>query len=169
MANRWHPWPDETRAAALEVLQARGLAAAHTETGVPRGTISLWADQAGIDRSAITERVSQQQAAAAKAVGAATTLKWAERKAELVQVLGDVALDSAYAQRAITQSIREYVEGGDLEVLEAASLGQLVGAGTRAIHDLQLLAGEATERPAAGDPDKLVEVGGDKLRLLRSG
>ncbi len=155
------PWTDEDRRNAVASIEVHGIADTHRATGIPKQTLSAWAKAAGIEAG----RTGAEKTADANAC------RWANQKKEVTGLLGQVAIRSAQVQMAVLEQIqKDFNEAGVNGIkLDLARLSEIVGAGTRAIHDLQLLAGEATERPAAGDPDKLVEVGGDKLRLLRSG
>ncbi len=165
-------WTDDDRERALALLQTDGLAAAHHATGVPRPTIIRWADAAGIDRTQCAEHAASKTAAAV----AAHKDQMAVFQVEMQARLASNADKGGRLESTILQMLDDALNG-DMEALallkqmgDLPSLSQIVGSRTRSIHDLQLLGGGATERPAsAGDPDKLVEVGGDKLRLLRSG
>ena len=165
-------WTDAERDRALEAMQlegpAGGIAGAHRATGIPKGTLSRWAKEAGIDLGA---RARARTAAAGEAVAAKaaevriTTVERLERILE--QQLTTLALMGELEQRATARVLESPIRWEssiagpvavpcDYEAEEA--LGRLdlitrrivkrdvVGAATRAIHDLQLLKGDATER-----------------------
>lgn len=113
--------PDE-RTAALALYAEHGPTAVQDTLGIPKGTVTGWAKAAGIG----TVR-NERTAAATEAMA----LDAAARRARLAERLLTVA------ERAV-----------DIELtkLAKADLRDLVGARTRAIHDHQLLAGEATAR-----------------------
>lgn len=113
--------PDQ-RATALELYAEAGPSAVEATLGIPKGTVTGWAKAAGI-RTFRNERT-------AAAVEALTT-DAAARRARLAERLLTVA------ERAVDH---------ELAKLATADLRDIVGARTRAIHDHQLLAGEATAR-----------------------
>lgn len=171
-AHRTAPYPAETRARALEVLEAEGMAAAHKETGVPKPTLVRWAKAAGID---LGEVARARTAAATEAVRARaadvrrTTVELLEAHiAQAGEYLATVAGVNAHAAQLIDALDDDRIRmqatlAGPVAVLDdadaqAATNRALALAGlplaprdaegilTRAIHDLQLLRGEATER-----------------------
>ncbi len=164
-------WTDDDKAQALALLQSDGLAAAFHATGVPRSTISLWADQAGIDRAACAGHSGEKTAAAV----AAHKDQMAVFQVEMQTQLAANANKGGRLESTILQMLDDALNG-DMEALallkqmgDLPSLSQIVGSRTRSIHDLQLLGGGATERPASsGDPGPLIAAGDEKLRLLRS-
>lgn len=115
----------EQRTEALELYVEHGPRAASRETGIPVATIGSWAAAEG--RTFNAERTRQ-----------ATET----RKARLIEKLTTIA---------------ELGADIELELLETGevSLRDVVGARTRAIHDLQLLTGEATGRTETRQVDDL--------------
>lgn len=126
------PWPPATRTHALHVLQSDGLAAAHKATGVPKGTIRVWAHKAGVNTTEASARATAKTQAATDATAARTRRILEDAKATMVLDL------SALAVTALARS-RDLVNHPD------TTLRDVVGAFTRAIHDLQLLTGGATD------------------------
>jgi len=166
------PYDEATRARALEVLAAEGMAEAHRRTSVPKATLHRWAKAAGIDLEGAAQDRTRAAAATVRARAAEVTVGVVEQlEAHVAQAgdyLGTIAGVNAYAARLLAQldpaklvryqtiaGDRVRVEDPDVdEVLRVAeALGALPlaardaeGILTRAIHDLQLLKGEATER-----------------------
>lgn len=69
-------WTDEQREVALGLIRAgTGTNEVSRRTGIPAPTLSRWCKQAGVEVAG-TEQVA--------AAAAATKVKWAERKAELI-------------------------------------------------------------------------------------
>lgn len=166
------PYPEATKAKALAMLKADGMAEAHRRTKVPKATLSRWARAAGVD---LGEQARQRTAAATEAVRAraaevtASTVDLLEQHIAqagdyLATVAGVNALAARYIAAADPDTLVEdvgiagpYVRIADPQAQELAkvalALGSLPlavrdaeGLVTRAIHDLQLLRGEATER-----------------------
>ena len=163
------PYDVEVRERALALVQVDGLAAAHAATGVPKATLSRWAREAGVDvpggteqrraagqaraermRAALLDHLEEAALAAADYQLAVTTANLDAARAiqeacragaQLVAdpVTGDLTLDDPVAAAAIR---RARLLNALLPVRDA------VGVTTRAVHDLQLLRGEATERAA---------------------
>lgn len=77
-------WPAETREQALSLLRD-GVGTRETErrTGVPKQTLSRWAKTAGINADL---------AARTEAAAASTKLAWAQRRALLVDELGNATV-----------------------------------------------------------------------------
>jgi transposase-like protein len=112
----------DEKAAALALYAEAGPTAVQREMGIPSSTVMSWAKGAGV-RTMRNERT----ASATDAIQADS----AKRRANLVHKLvrlADEALDV------------------ELGKLANSDLRDVVGARTRAIHDLQLLSGGATAR-----------------------
>lgn len=172
-ARRTTPYSAEQRAEAIRLLETQGTAHAHKVTGVPKPTLTRWAKAAGIDMGDVARR---RTAAATEAVRArsaevrATTVELLEGHiAQAGQFLTTVAGVNALAAQLIATGDPDNIEvavgmAGPYAVLkdgtQAAELGKVAlalkglpldvrdaeGIVTRAVHDLQLLRGEATER-----------------------
>lgn len=165
-------YSEEQRAEALDLVAAQGIAHAHRATGVSRATLSRWAKAAGIDvgeqaraRTANATAVVRQRAAE---VTANTVDLLEHHIAQGGHYLGVVAGVNALAAERIASldpdliSIEHGIAGpytvlGDRAAADAAKVALALaglplaardaeGLVTRAIHDLQLLRGEATER-----------------------
>lgn len=160
------PYDDAEKARALELYATVGLGDAHHETGIPKPTISRWARAAGVDSAEAAAAARAQTEAATRAAQAELARRVAEGRAQLVPKLvatANLALDSTLAileaQRAVEKAAAENqngLVGSDIMsrrslVNDGPPLRAIVGAATRAIHDLQLLTGEETERGAAGN------------------
>lgn len=159
---RRRPWPDDVRERALELLRVDGLAAAHHDTGVSKPTLTRWARAAGIDLGAAAEQTRHATTARGAQLAEATTTRL-EQIIELstrglvrrLEANADAAeLDEADlgewsaelgtylpAGEEAAAAVRRYRHLASLEPTR-----DLVGTLTRAVHDLNLLRGEATER-----------------------
>lgn len=171
-AKRARVYPERTRKRALKVIAEEGIAAAHRATKVPRPTLSRWAKAAGID---VGEQARARTAAASATVRArsaevkASTVELLEHHiAQGGHYLGVVAGVNARAAELIasldpsrlkveTGMAGPYIVVEDPEAQAAQKVAMALaglpyaprdaeGLVTRAIHDLQLLNGEATER-----------------------
>lgn len=134
-------YPSDVRDQALSMLQeGKSLKAATEATGADKSTIAKWAKQAGI--STWTGKTD--------AATASRLPSYAETVAELIPVLNDIAAVGAKATLARLRHLME-VGAGNPEAYREEDLAKVVGAWTRAIHDLQLLSGKATESFDLGD------------------
>ncbi len=120
--------PDE-KADALAAYVEHGPREAAAITGIPSSTIQSWAKAAGLR----TKR-NERTAAAVDAI----KLSAEERKARLADDLLRIA---------------EMAVGLEVAKMPAADLRDIVGARTRAIHDAQLLTGNATSRTEVNHVD----------------
>lgn len=165
-------YSEEQRAEALRLVEEHGTAHAHRVTGVPKGTLSRWTKAAGIDTTVVDRR---RTAAATEAVRArsaevkAGTLELLEEHiAQAGEYLRTVAGVNALAAQRIAEADPDLIkiatgDAGPYAVVEAPEAAEAAkvalaldglplavrdaeGILTRAIHDLQLLRGEATER-----------------------
>lgn len=169
-------YSEEDRRVALELVEAAGIAAAHGSTGIPKATLSRWAKAAGIELDEQVRARTRAAASAAEAKAAevrVTTVDRLERilddQLATLEALGQLerrALEAALnvdPEHAVM--VRSGARVGELilhgiapELAQALGLAELVsssvvkrdvvGAATRAVHDLQLLKGDATERGA---------------------
>lgn len=168
-------YTDEQRDAAVERVRLVGLAAAARELGIPKRTLSRWAAEAGVDlgaqareRTAKAREVLEERVAEVKV----TTVERLERilddQLATLEALGQLERRAATAAlnpedgrhliRVERSALGRTVELDDTTAAGALELARLVtgsivkrdvvGAATRAIHDLQLLKGDATERGA---------------------
>lgn len=163
-----HRWPDDVRERALELIRGAGgragIAAAHTELGIPKATLSRWARDAGIDLTASAARTHAATTVRAATLAADTTT----RLEYLIELASggltrrlEANLDAAELDDddlgTWDDELERFVGPGDgsaaalalrryrhLSTLEPTR--DLVGTLTRAVHDLALLRGEATER-----------------------
>lgn len=112
------------RQAALDLYLEHGAAVAGEKTGIKPETIRAWASKNGLGAFR-----SEKTRAAVEA----KKLSYEEYRAEMLGLLEQVATTGA--RKAL-----EMVRDGD------GKLSEVVGAFTRAIHDIALLEGRATER-----------------------
>lgn len=162
----------EDKAAALALVEEHGTAHAHRETGIPKATLSRWTKAAGIDTAAIQRHHTAAATEAVRARSAevrASTLELLEQHiAQAGDYLATVAGVNALAAQLIARADPDRIEvavgmAGPYAVVTdplAAEVSKVAlalaglplavrdaeGLLTRAVHDLQLLRGEATER-----------------------
>lgn len=166
-------YSEEQRAEALRLVEEHGTAHAHRVTGVPKGTLSRWTKAAGIDTTVVDRRRTAAATEAVRARSAEVKLSTVElleaHIAQAGEYLRTVAGVNALAAQLIAGGNPDTITmavgmAGPYAVLapdsEAAELAKVAlalaglplavrdaeGILTRAIHDVQLLRGEATER-----------------------
>lgn len=170
--SRGRSYTPAEKAAAVELVREHGIAETVRRTGYPKQTLQRWAKTAGIDSA---PRVLSQVAAAAEAVrlravdakvDAVALLE--EQLTGAARAVGDIVEANRLAVHMIValppDQIRievgmagpyPVIEDDDVRAAVARVLAlrestlpfrDLVGAQTRAVHDLALLNGEATER-----------------------
>lgn len=166
-------YTDEQRAEALRLVEGQGTAHAHKVTGVPKPTLTRWAKAAGLDTGEAARRRTAAATEAVRARAAEVKLSTVDlleaHIAQAGEYLRTVAGVNARAAQLIAGGNPDTITmavgmAGPYAVLapdsEAAELGKVAlalaglplaprdaeGILTRAVHDLQLLRGEATER-----------------------
>lgn len=174
-------YPAEVKDEALTLMREEGMAAAHDATGVPKATLHRWAKAASIDlgedarrRTAAATEVVRERVAQAKVntvqlledhIGEAGSYLSTIVRANAAAAEAIAGLDPG-SLRVVTFNDEEVVEVDDEQAEALAKLARALGdlplavrdaegIVTRAIHDLQLLRGEATERG-----ELVVEFGG---------
>lgn len=130
----------------MELYAEGGVTFAARETGVPAGTVKSWASRG----HEVTPRAEQQRARIEAIQRSAE-----ERRAVLLDKLGQVAELGVDWAKSLLES------GDDL------AMRDVVGAWTRAIHDLQLLSGEATSRSETVSVDSPIDEKVDELLAAR--
>ena len=181
-ARRTTAYPAETRATAETLMREESVAAAHDVTGVPKPTLCRWAKAAGID---VGEAARRQTANATEAVRERVARAKLDTVTLLEDHLGEagsflsavVTVNAAAAEAIAGLSDEALVVTVDEDGIPHVSIADEAtaklsrrahalaglplavrdaeGIVTRAIHDLQLLRGEATERG-----ELVVEFGG---------
>ena len=165
-------YSDEQRAEALRLVEEHGTAHAHRVTGVPKQTLSRWTKAAGIDTAAIerqrTAAATEATRARAAEVSRSTVELLEQHIAQAGEYLATVAGVNALAAQLIARADPDRIKiatgiAGPYAVVEdelAAEVSKVAlalaglplavrdaeGLLTRAVHDLQLIRGEATER-----------------------
>lgn len=120
-------WPSDIRERAIKLYIEHGAAHASRELGIPSGTIKSWAHRQNAQPLHHAKNTQATAAAVARRKRSAE-----ERRTRLVELLGEIA---------------ELGAEKELELLAGdPALRDVVGARTRAIHDMQLLAGDVTGR-----------------------
>lgn len=162
----------EQRAKALELVVEQGTAHAHQVTGVPKSTLSRWCKAAGVDTEttarARTAAATEATRARSAEVKASTLELLEEHIAQAGDYIATLSGVNALAARLIARLPADkitravgmagpYAVIDDPDTLEVANVALALaglplaardaeGILTRAIHDLQLIRGEATER-----------------------
>lgn len=131
------------KAELLALYREHGAAETARRTGVPKGTLTSLAKRAGVTSAA----AETTRAATAQYVANADA-----RRARLADRLLELAEMSA--QRVS-------------DVLDDASVRELVGVFTRSIHDHMLLTGLATQRVETTDPRERAGAAVDELEAKR--
>lgn len=137
------------KAEALALYAEVGKAEAARRTGISAGTIGAWASRTGVATDAAANIRAATEVAAAK-----RTYDAQEFRTQMVGRLAEVA------QLAAAKELERLADG-------KASLHEIVGARTRAIHDLQLLTGAATGRTESVDRTPEVDAELAKVIELR--
>lgn len=169
---RTAPYSPEQRAEALRLVEAQGIAHAHRVTKVPKPTLSRWARAAGIDLEPAARARTKAAAAAVEERATRARLTTTELLEQHIETTGRYLSTVAHANTTAAELIAdldpqliklvatiagteaviedETAEAAQLRARALATLPLTVrdaeGILTRAIHDLQLLRGEATER-----------------------
>lgn len=128
-------WSAEVRSEALGIYLADGAAAAAQRTGVPASTVRRWAHEAGQQTERARTTVEATQAAA---------MRWAERRAVMVEEMGHVA------QEALAQTWEAIHAGNARDAKDLATTMAIL------IDKAELLSGGATSREKRVDPATLV-------------
>lgn len=165
-------YDEATKAKALAMVEADGMAEAHRRSKVPKATLSRWAREAGIDLEGAAQDRTRAAAATVRARAAEVTIGTVAQLERHVAQAGDLldtvvgvnalaarmlaAMDPEKLERVATLAgtvvvVRDPAVDEVLKVAEAIgglplAVRDAEGILTRAIHDLQLLRGEATER-----------------------
>lgn len=146
-----HPqYSPAKRAEVVKTAQEKGISAAAREHGVDKKSASNWLVEAGIDPSTVASKVLSNQQKATQHAVASRQKKAAEQKERIVEMLGIVAelgltkeIEFLQGERKVTKRIDA---NGNEVGFENVRLSEVVGSRTRAIHDLQLLTDNPTER-----------------------
>lgn len=120
------------RLAAVAMAVEFGLAHTSREMEIPKPTIQTWCKEAGVVAGG-AEKERERTERAIEMSLASRERRDFETRERLVELL------SVIAEEAARKEIEAILSG-------ESKLPELVGARTRAIHDLELLAGRATER-----------------------
>ena len=167
-----HRYTPAERAAVLEQLGTLGMAATHQATGIPKTTLSRWAKAGGVDLGETARALTAKASEALKAKGAAARVSTAERLEQLIAASGSYLATTTGANEAAAALIAALdpdllsleagltgptvvVQDADAQAAQKRALAlaglpletrDAVGILTRAIHDLALVTGQATER-----------------------
>ena len=129
-------WTPEQRSEALDLYLEVGASEAARRLGIPSSTVRYWARRANL-----TTTAEHANAAATRAATVRRQRNAEERKVVLVAKLGELAELGV----DLTADVLASTPVTDL------ALRDIIGAWTRAIHDLQLLSGGATARTETRD------------------
>lgn len=136
---RHQPIDPEVKARAIAIAKTQGISEASRQTGVSRPMLSQALAKEGFKIMPLA-RQTENATAVAKA-----------NRAKLLE-------ESQARMTSLLTAIAELAARTEIEFLNSrnASLSEVVGARTRAIHDLQLLSGQATARlTISDDPSEL--------------
>lgn len=165
-------YDEATRAKALASLESKGMAETHRRTGIPKSTLTRWAKAAGVDvgeqARARTANATDAVRARAAEVKLSTVELLEQHIAQAADYLSTVAGVNALAAQLIARTDPDnitvqigmagpYAVVTDAQAAEVSKVALALaglplavrdaeGVLTRAVHDLQLLRGEATER-----------------------
>lgn len=165
-------YPPAVKAEAIKRMGTHGIAATHDMMDIPKSTLSSWARDANIDTGAVARRQTEAATVALRARVAqaklSTVAMLEQHLADYGEFLRQVGQANVDAVQAIVEAGPDaierkiglagpYVVVTDTTAAAAADLAMALaglplsirdaeGIVTRAIHDLQLLKGEATER-----------------------
>lgn len=138
-------YTDDEKQRALELYVTHGPTAVERDLGIAKATVAGWA----------------------KRTGARTV-----RNETMIEAREAIAIDIEAAKASIVAKLMRQADAAldvELAKLENATLHDVVGSRTRAIHDLQLLIGAATERTESSTPaDTEVERLRDELAERRA-
>lgn len=126
----------EKRSAATADVVELGLAGAAKKHKMPKSTLHSWCVELGIATSTPEQRKTTEAATASSVM--ARRQKVAQSRERMTLYLATIAELGA---RAEIEMLNKAIAGKG-----ETRLGEIVGARTRAIHDLALLSGDATER-----------------------
>lgn len=144
-------YTDDEKAEALELYAQHGAAETARRTGISLGTVKSWASRAGVATDAADVTRAATEVASARRSYVAE-----EFRTQMVETLAQIAETAAQKELQVLAS-------------ESPSLDKIVGARTRAIHDLQLLTGAATGRTETIERTPEVEAELAKVLQLRRG
>lgn len=122
--------PDDIKAAVVATYIEHGLAETHRRTGHPKATIRMWAAAAGSLQTVRTSEINRRAAEDGASRRRRLIAEADERAITLLTVVRDLALQ---------HTVKLIQEKPD-------DIRAVVGAWTRATHDIALLQGKATER-----------------------
>lgn len=134
---------------AVEIAKEHGVTRTAKMTGADKASISRWLQEAGIDPSTVATINTDKNRANAQASVAARQAVVEAAKERLARAHIAIAELSARKQIEILQGFQQNEDGTQRPVRglpENVRLSEIVGAGTRAIHDFMLLTGNDTEK-----------------------
>src|SRR5262249_43458504 len=134
LAYRAHSDAEKQR--VLAAFKSVGLNEAARRTGVAKTTILRWAEEAGIDKKAVTEEITEKAHRGGAAICARTELKRAEERERIIDDLTKIS------RAALVREGQVVAAGG----FTKEDLRQLTQARKEAVAQLELLSGRATHR-----------------------
>lgn len=141
MTHARQPIDPDLRAEAVRLVAETGLAEATRRTGLARSSISRWAKAAGVDGVGVSIARNREAVLVAAERRRRVLADHDERAVTLLTAIRDLAL----------QKTVQHIKDGAMDTRS------LIGAWTRATHDLQLLTGKETERGGQVDVNVRVE------------
>jgi transposase-like protein len=177
-------YSDADKAKAVDVFRRDGLPAAAAAVGADKKTITRWVRAAGVPAPDSAAAAAAQTAAAnaerhriiaeSREEQARTLAVTSRALANLESRIAELMLKAVAESRTpqgVSDATKRQLE--TLKLLTDPRLNRIVGMRTRAVHDLQLLTGEETERggatasvqvlfatppPNAGDPPVIIDL-----------
>ncbi len=147
-------YTQQQREAAIAIAQSEGIPAAAKALGADQESIRNWLRAKDIDPASLATRNTEQQRRAAEASVVSRRAQMEASKERLTRFLISIAELAAvkeieYLKGERVRNKTQIDKDGKVTILtdfESVRLSEVVGSRTRAIHDLQLLTGEATVR-----------------------
>lgn len=137
-------YSDEEKAKAVARSVERSVTATAEEMNINPSNIRRWARDAGVDLS--DEYSRARTAAATKAAQMKRRQQVEESKGRQSVLLATIAELAGTLEVDVLKDVRKKITAGETLDKLPVTLREIVGARTRALHDLSLLNGEATER-----------------------
>jgi hypothetical protein len=142
------PRPAAERERALAAFRREGsLSAASRASGVPKSTLRNWLREEGEPPAQGAAEAAKRTEAATEAARIANAKRLEEARQALIPKLLAIAHASLDEQRAVLRAVRDPQERRTMGREHPVPVRDLVGMGTRAVHDLNVLLGKATDQP----------------------
>lgn len=166
-------YTDAEKTAALAIVAESGIAHAHNQTKIPKGTLSKWASAAGIETVDAAKTAKAREVATASVTIEARRLALASGLLDDIETLrGQLFTECTTKQvvnvgigKGCTKPVVVEVENSQPTFAEKARIMVSVGI---AIDKVQLLTGQATHRIETTDPRERAVGAVDELAAKRA-